>query len=147
MTSNRPMQASLNQIKTLCQKKGSITEYPENSSEVLVILESKNTEDVSASIAVGKTVFRGGYYEVQGKVLEDKYKTFNDSFIKIVPSANQKVENDNIFVARFAPGLIRSIDEATWNNNFNGIGDLIRLLEKLDDSQKIELDEGPNESF
>jgi hypothetical protein len=123
----------IEKIKDLMQARGTINVHPENGLEAIVVKEQLMGKSYTATVAVGITGGFGGvrYFEVQGNVWEDSFNRFNDSSYRIEPNAISRTKGASYMCVIMPQGFIRKVDEAKWAGNFNGLDDLITLLEGL----------------
>jgi hypothetical protein len=123
----------IERIKDLMQTKGTVNKHPENGLEAVVVKEQKIGKSYSAAVGVGMSGGFGGtrYFEISGNVWEDQFNKFTDNALRIEPSQILKSPGLSYFCVTFAPGFIRKVDEAKWENKFNSLDDLIVILDKL----------------
>ena len=120
-------------LKNLIREKGTIDPDPANSSEVIVVKESQISNSYTLSVAVGlSSNITGRYFDVRGRVLDDTFNRFNHSTLRIEKKTDiTKNKGEAYLCGVFKPGLIRQVDEASWNQKFESLSDLIEVLEHL----------------
>ena len=119
-------------LKMLAQEKGTVKEIPKNGDEILIVKEERMEDYLNYSIGAGiAIVINPRYFEVKGKIYSDTLKQFSDNVLRIEPKQIKETKGVSYICSVFKPGLVRAIDEASWQNNFENIGDLILVLENL----------------
>ena len=122
----------IEELKRLAQEKGTVQIYPKNGDEVLVIKEERMEDYLNYSIGAGNAiVINPRYFDVQGKIYSDRLKSFSDNVLRIEPKQIKETKGVDYLCMVFKPGLVRAIDEASWQNNFENLGDLISVVENL----------------
>ena len=120
-------------LKNLIREKGTIDPDPRNSSEVIVVKESQISNSYTLSVAVGlSSNITGRYFDVRGRVLDDTFNRFNHSTLRIEKKTDiTKNKGEAYLCGVFKSGLFRQVDEASWNQKFESLSDLIEVLEHL----------------
>ncbi|MHA1520460.1 MAG: hypothetical protein ACTSRK_09780 [Promethearchaeota archaeon] len=122
----------IEKLKELTLKKGMMKDIPNNGDEIIIIKEERMEDYLNYSIGAGNAiVINPRYFEVKGKIYSDTLKRFSDTVLRIEPKQIKETKGVQYFCSVFEPGLVRAIDEATWQKNFATIDDLISVLENL----------------
>jgi len=110
-----------------------MTEYPDQGNSVVVVKESDIRGSYSVSIGVGEiTRMTAKYFEINGKVFNDRFNQFTDSMIKIEPHEIKKNRAESYTCAVYSDNLMREVTMAGWDDNFKTIDDLIKILNELE---------------
>lgn len=122
-------QPILEKVKAAALSKGDRIEFPDNGDEVLVIKEERVKDQHSFTLGVGKALsFNFRYFDVKGKVLSDSFPSFSDSSVRIEPKIIQKTKGAEYITVKFPEGFIRSVDEASWQDKFSNLNDLLEFF-------------------
>ena len=116
-------------LKEIMRQKLDIVEKPVNGNEVIIVLEEQIEKSYTAEVGFGKCWMFSPNYDIVGKIFTENTPEFTEGTIKIHTKEKHKTQKRIIGVGE--PGLIRKIDEATWDGKFKNIEDLISILENL----------------
>ncbi len=116
-------------LKEIMRKKLDIVEIPENGKEAVIVIEEQIENSYNAEVGFGKVWKIPPNFDIVGKMFTETTPEFTEGTIKIHMKEKHKTRKLTIGVAE--PGLIRKIDEATWDGKFHNLGDLIDIINHL----------------
>jgi hypothetical protein len=106
-----------------------IVEVPENGKEVVIVIEEEIEKSYTAEVGYGKVWKFPTKFDIVGKLFTENTPAFTEGRIKI--NTKQKHKTRKLLIGVAEPGLIRKIDEATWDGKFRDIDDLIEVINHL----------------
>ena len=126
---DQDMHDQVAQLKETMKNKLDIVEVPENGKEVVIVIEEEIGKSYYAEVGYGKVWKFPTNFDIVGKLFTETTPTFTEGTIKI--HTKQKHKTRKLLIGVAEPGLIRKIDEATWDGKFKDLDDLINIIEHL----------------
>jgi hypothetical protein len=116
-------------LKEIMKQKLTIVEKPENGKEVVIVIEEQIEKSYTAEVGFGKCWMFSPNYDIVGKILTETTPEFTEGTIKI--HTKEKHKSRKLLIGVAEPGLIRKIDESTWDGKFRDLNDLIEIIDHL----------------
>lgn len=129
------MSSQANTLKSLLVKKGDVKRIPSNGDIAVIVKERVFSEQNKryVEVGVGKVMKYQRYFDVIGYAVKDVNAVFAESSVRTqISEVGDEGDNAKIIVATFPTALMRTIDEARWDDRLQSVGDLIKLLQELE---------------
>ena len=116
------LKPSITKLKETMKETGNVTEFPDQGNSVVVVKESDIRGSYSVSIGVGEIArMTGKYFEINGKVFNDRFHQFTDSMLKIEPYVIKKNRAENYLCAVYSDDLLLEVIIDVWDDKFKNV--------------------------